>query len=208
MIGPTYPASAPRLHIVEPSSQIATPSGQRVPRKGTAVSYSPLTARGGIPASTSMPLIYSASRLRKEVGTPPRRSTASTGVTPLPTARMRSAQGGREALTPAAMTGSSRRGSNLDPESIALPPSSSATGPSSTSSSPLAHQSALPPIHVNPSSSLLINARQQQQEEDRKDKKHDRRKSRSRDAFEEGVLKEMRERLAAAGLGDGLKSKN
>jgi len=161
-----------------------------------------------------MPLIYSASRLRREVGTPPRRSSENTQEAPVPFDRNRYVQAGGKTDTPAVMTGRSRRGSTLVPESIALPPSSSATGPSSTSSSPLAHQSSLPLAHMltTTSSSTMIHAQQQQQQQEQqneeKDKKHDRRKSRSRDTFEEGVLKEMRERLAAAGLGDVVKSKN
>lgn len=196
-----YPASASRIRVTETSSRTATPQALHKVRRDTGTAYSPLVSRGGITSSTSMPLIYSASRLRKEVGTPPRRSAVSTtGLTPLPV-RTGSTHNQVQSQPLPTVTGRSRRGSRIDPESIELPPSSSATGPSSTSSSPLAHQSPLPPAQGH-TSSLVFNANQEQDEgKSGGGRKHDRRKSRSRDAFEEGILKEMRERLAAAGLG-------
>lgn len=206
-----YPATAPRIRVTGTSSRTATPQAAHTLRRDTGTLYSPLISRGGISSSTSMPLIYSASRLRKEVGTPPRRIANSTGVTPLP-ARTGSTiqnQGGPDQPV-STTTGRSRRGSRINPESIELPPSSSATGPSSTSSSPLAHQSPLPPsARGRDTSSLVFNANNQQPQDGDQIVggilKHERRKSRSRDAFEEGILKEMRERLAAAGLGgDGI----
>lgn len=149
-----------------------------------------------MPSSISMPGLYSASRLRKEVGgtTPTRRNaTSTTNTTP--------AHGIVSYRQPAQTNaGKQRRHSVTEPESIALPPSSSATGPStsSASSSPLAHQSPLP---VSPQPALKPPATMGVEAHDIS--RHRRTPSRSKDAFEEGILKEMRERLAAAGLGSG-----
>ncbi|KAK9894728.1 hypothetical protein P389DRAFT_173885 [Cystobasidium minutum MCA 4210] len=147
---------------------------------------SPLAKREGIPSSISMPGLYSVSRLRREVSTTPvKRPTAvSANSTPLqPYAGAASPRETPQQSREQQRHGLKRRDSTLDPESIALPPSSTATGVSSSSagSSPVAHQAVLP----------------------QSGKGHDRKPSRSRDAFEEGILKEMRERLAAAGLGEG-----
>lgn len=203
-----YPASAPRLRILEPSSRTASPSTSNPARLEANAVYTPVRRREStIATSSSMPLIYSASRLRKEVGSSPsRRNIADSSGTVPTSARIGSTTVGQAPFN-SGTTARSRRGSTLHPESIALPPSSSATGPSSSSSansSPIAQQSSLP------TTSLAVNkVAIDQQANDEKVKKHDRKKNRSRDAFEEGVLKEMRERLAAAGLGDGGgKSKN
>lgn len=166
------------------------------PIRQREISASPLAFRKNtIPSSTSLPMIYSASRLRKELGTPSpstRRTAMSANASPMPS-YLDSPDAGE--------SGGRRRGSTLlEAESIALPPSSSATGPSSTSSSsPLAHQSPLPPF-----SSVISAPRHDMRKEDEEGRarKHDRQKNKSRDTFEEEILKEMREKLAAAGLRD------
>lgn len=168
-----------------------------------------------------MPLIYSVSRLRKEVGSSSplrRKMMENTEIAQSSSPRVNSATATEEGSpqiqsAPAVGQVKSRRGSTLNPESIELPPSSSATGPSSSSSSsanssPMARQSSLP--QTFPSLNYDINEKNvgndKQSKIDLKEesssRRHDRNKSRSRDkAFEEGILKEMRERLAAAGLG-------
>lgn len=154
--------------------------------------------REGLPSSLSMPGLYSASRLRKEVsGTTPTRRNATSTANTTPAHGIVSYR--QPAQTEA--TKQQRRHSVLEPESIALPPSSSATGPStsSASSSPLAHQSPLP---LSPQAALKPPPTSIGGEVNH-NSRHGRTPSRPKDAFEEGILKEMRERLAAAGIGSG-----
>lgn len=95
---------------------------------------------------------------------------------------------------------------DVPPESVALPPSSSATGlgsaRSSTPSSP-SHVRLPVPLLV-PNSGGDDEDHQQSRDGQRQPEgriRIRRPSNRSRDAFEEGVLRDIRERLAATGLG-------
>jgi hypothetical protein len=178
----------------------------------------PRTTPRPFPTSISMAHLYpaSASNLRKEVfSTTPRRRVAAT-TTLAPPVTLSSYKRTVALRTPSRAVTSNTQALVLGPENVALPPSSSTTGPSASSSSssslassPLARPHDIPQSsnldgtriasrHAAAASAAGPSTSSEQVTEIRR-----RRRSSLKDAFEEGVLREMRERLNAVGLGGG-----